>query len=203
MNFIKFLCLAAILPLACVASAATITVEDGGTTTWDTMDFKTGAPAAFTTYQNAGDGAENDPWQTGQSFTAEHDGTVTSISALAVRLWGGTYYMDVYESFAGDGSTYTATPDKFRPGNLDWLVPVITNVSLAVDGTNDINIGGVMTVNLDAGEQFPITTGAAYVVIFRQANADPGEVRYGNMGYTDVYAGGVWGYSNQNTVSES
>ena len=198
MSWSLVLCMSA---FAMPCHAALISTEDGSKTSWDTMDFTTmGAsdPTTFTETLGSTDRTEN--WNRMQSFTAEHTGDVTSISILATRLWSGTYYMDVYESFDGDGTTYTSTPSKFRPWDANWLNPVLVDLELTVDSSNSINAGGVATVNLDLGEQFAMTAGATYAVGFRQANADPERLLW-DYAESDLYAGGIWGYTGQAPVA--
>lgn len=187
---------------AVAANAALVTSEDGSSASWDTMDFTTIETTDIGAYMDVLTSTNNtENWNRGQTFTAAHNGTVESISVQALRLdSGGTFAMDVYESFDGDGSTYTASPSKLRPWATDWLNPILTGVELTIDSSNDIASGGVMTVNLDAGEQFEITEGAAYCVVFRRTSTGDERLLW-QYAESDVYADGAWGYTGQALVT--
>ena len=198
-----YLILAVVVALFAVsANAAIITTEDGGKTSWADLDFSnmgTDVVDSNTDMLISSDPTEN--WIRMQSFTAEHTGTLLSISVQALRLWGGEYYIDIYESFDGDGVTTTSHPSKFRPWDPNWLSPRAVNLAMTVDGDNDIGSGGVATFNLEAGEQFTITTGHAYVVGFRMGTVSGYERFLWEYVGSDVYADGVWGYSGQSVVT--
>lgn len=187
--------------LAVGANAALITSEDGDSTTWASQDYTTIATTQQDAFTDITYSTNNtDSWLRGQSFTTATAGKITSISALALRLDnGGTFAMDVWESFDGDGSTYNATPSKFRNWDNNWLNPVLT-VEMSVDASNDIGSGGVMTVNLAGAEQFNVVAGGTYFINFRRT-VDDGNRLLWQYANSDVTAGAAFGYAGQAPVT--
>lgn len=189
----------AVAALAVAANASYVTVENGGNTTWGLQDFTTTSSLdAYIDVQTSTNYTEN--WNRAQSFTIASAGTIDSISVQALRLDnGGTFAMDVYESFDGDGSTYTGLPSKFRPWDTAWLNPV-AQIEFTVDATTAITAGGVLTVNLEGAEQIDAAAGSAYAVSFRRTS-EGGERLLWHHSNSDDYAGGAWGYTGQELVT--
>lgn len=185
-----------------VAHAASVAVEDGTTTTWDSLDYTSMTSTAV----NASTGVlktENysENWNRIQSFTSVNNGIVTSLSMLATSLTNGTYYVDVYKSYNGDGSSFTAYPSKFRPWSTDWLDPVLTNLAFSVDSDDVITNGlGVLTVNLSINEQFAITNEGAYAVVFRAAT-NTEHLAWGYSSDASQTDDGCFGYTGQTIVT--
>ncbi len=171
------------------AAAATVSVEESATpTSYSNADFTTIAAADADSFVTSA-GAF-------QSFTAEHTGTVASISVLVLRLGTGDFNLEVYESFDGDGATHTALPSKFRDWTDLWLDPIGT-FNFSVASGQDLGSGspgGALTIQLSGAEQFSITTGATYAV--RVTNGATGDYFYQRYEDAGSYADGAFGYSN-------
>ena len=184
------------------ANAAIVTSEDGATTTWDAMDFTTTTVAegqvanmdVLTTTSYSTDYGRI------QGFTVDNACTIDSLSILALRVDnGGTFVMDVFESYDGDGSTWTGTPSKYRTYLASWCNP-IASIEFAIDSSNDIASGGVLTIGLEGEEKISAVTGSAYAIQFRRVSEGSERLLW-NYATTDTYADGLWGYANKSTVA--
>ena len=172
--------------LAVAANATLCTVEESASpTAYSTSDFTTinwSDASSFLTSVGML-----------QSFTATQGGVVSDISVSALRLGTGTYTMEVYESFAGDGVTPTANPDKFRLNNALWM-PLLASYDFTVTtGLGSGSPGGSVTVAFSPSEQFSFVAGNAYAVNILTGTGTYWYQKYANTG---TYADGAAGYDN-------